>query len=225
VKFLQWNVWCMEEPARITTTLAEIDPDIACLQEVTPELHARLSGYHCFWNDRTCGNAILSRFPIIATSLHMLQEPDPAKDPDDFSNYHRACIEATLELGARKLFVASTHLSYTHRFEDTPAKRIEADKLVSLVKDRPDNFILSGDFNALPRSYGIERILRRLKNAGPDLSEPTWTTKPFNYRGFQASAPPKWRLDYCFATADVSIRSAAIVGTPTSDHLPILVHL
>ena len=70
----------------------------------------------------------------------------------------------------------------------------------------------------------MQEIQKYLKNAGPDPSEKTWTTKPFSYKGFEASTLD-WRLDYCFVTPDLQITSAEVVKTSYSDHLPILLEL
>lgn len=113
-------------------------------------------------------------------------------------------------------------MSYTHRFEPTPEKRIETDKLVEILKSKNERFLFTGDLNALPGSYTVSEVEKHLKNAGPDFDAKTWTTKPFSYNGFEASTLD-WRLDYVFATPDVQIKAAKVLETPYSDHLPILV--
>lgn len=35
IKLLQWNIWYKEDPEKITKVITQINPDIACLQELT----------------------------------------------------------------------------------------------------------------------------------------------------------------------------------------------
>ncbi len=43
MKLLQWNVWCLEDPANVVETIADIKPDALCLQEVTLQLESGIS--------------------------------------------------------------------------------------------------------------------------------------------------------------------------------------
>jgi endonuclease/exonuclease/phosphatase family metal-dependent hydrolase len=74
----------------------------------------------------------------------------------------------------------------------------------------------------VPVLQPMSQISRQWRDAGPAKDQNTWTTKPFSYGGFSANTRD-WRIDYCFATPDIRVRSARIVETPYSDHLPILV--
>jgi endonuclease/exonuclease/phosphatase family metal-dependent hydrolase len=112
-------------------------------------------------------------------------------------------------------------MSYTDGFMQTSDKSIETDRLIAILKEKRHAYVLTGDFNAEPGSYTINEIEKRLKNAGPGMEEKTWTTKLFSYKGFEANKLD-WRLDYCFATPDIEIKSAKIIKTDYSDHLPIL---
>jgi len=69
----------------------------------------------------------------------------------------------------------------------------------------------------------IERILKVMKNAGPALDQPTWTTKPFHLAHRHYSGL-RWRLDYIFQMG-LEMRSAEIINTDVSDHLPIVAEL
>jgi endonuclease/exonuclease/phosphatase (EEP) superfamily protein YafD len=112
-------------------------------------------------------------------------------------------------------------MSYTHQFEITPRKTQETDTLVDIISSHKSSYIFTGDLNAVPGSYTINRIAKYLKNAGPDITQATWTTKPFSYDNFEETEL-KWRLDYIFATDDIKVTSTEILNTNYSDHLPIL---
>ena len=86
------------------------------------------------------------------------------------------------------------------------------------------NFIFTGDLNLSPNAKSIRLIEKELKHCGPDYKEPTWTTKPFSFMGFEETKL-KWRLDYIFASKDVKIINSKIIKTRYSDHLPIILEI
>lgn len=225
--------------------LKKVDADIICLQELTvnhrrhnidaPKYIADGLQYNYFYKEsqidtsggrvRSYGNGIFSRYPIIKSSFKYIQDP---RKPDtgmvDYSKEGRVYIESVIDAADRKLTIATTHMSYTDRFMQTRDKSIETDRLAAILKEKQCGYVLTGDFNAIPGSYTINEIEKRLKNAGPDMGEKTWTTKPFFYKGFEANKLD-WRLDYCFVTPDIGIKSAKIIKTDYSDHLPILLEM
>jgi len=247
MKILQWNIWYQENIENVLQTLKEIDPDVACLQEVTlhhpdhnpgidtVEFLAQGLNYNRVFKDSQqriirghnsmFGNAIFSRFPILKSSYAYITPPQPADDPSpDYSKDGRVYVEIEIQDSNRKIAIGTTHLSYTHGFNSTPEKEGEVDRLLTTLREKSTGFIFTGDINALPNSYTVEKIGAVLRHAGPDLSLPTWTTKPFSYNGFTADTL-RWRLDYVFATPDICIRNAKIIDTPHSDHLPILIEI
>jgi len=240
MKLLQWNIWYQEDIRNILSTLREINPDIACLQEMTidhpdynkgidtPRYLAENLGLNHFFKAahddpaNTFGNAIFSRFPITESNFSFIKESSSPHGVEcDYSDQGRVYVECLLDAGERKLSVGTTHMFYTDKFAPTPSKEAETNKLIEILSKKKDNFIFTGDLNALPGSYTINKIQKHLNSAGPNLEQNTWTTKPFSWNGFTADTLD-WRLDYCFATPDIQIQSAKIIGTFYSDHLPIL---
>lgn len=245
MKFLQWNVWYKEDVRSILRTLKETDADILCLQELTvdhphynqnldiPQIIAKELRFDYYFKPAAenisdgkvhkYGNGIFSRFPMTNTmSVFIQNPPEPDAKEIDYSKEGRIYLEADIKTPTGKLTVGTTHMSYTDRFLPTPAKEKEANNLLELLKDKQEKFLFSGDLNALPDSYTVNELSKLLKNCGPSLDEKTWTTKPFVYQGFEADALD-WRIDYCFATSDVHVKSAQVVQTAFSDHLPILI--
>jgi len=245
MKILQWNIWYQEDVKNILELLKKVDADIVCLQELTVN-HRRHNidtakyiadglKYNFFYKEaqidissdriRSYGNGIFSRYTIINSNFKFIRDlRAPETGMIDYSREGRVYIESLIDTGDRKLAVATTHMSYTDRFAQTPDKTIETDKLIAILKEKRDNYVLTGDFNSVPGSYTINEIEKRLKNAGPDMNEKTWTTKPFSYKGFAVNTLD-WRLDYCFVTPDIKIKSAEIIKTDFSDHLPILLEV
>lgn len=241
IKLLQWNIWYKEKAENILALIKSHDPDIVCLQELTiggvfnPDIKDTAEylktelNYNLYFHSAneweedkvsSIGNGILSRFPIMRNTFRYLQEPKEVIRT--YADEGRVYIESDLNLGSTILTVGTVHLSYTHRFEIAPGKKIEADNLIKILKKKKSNYIVTGDFNALPDSYTVKGMQKYLKPCGPKDSLKTWTTKQFSYEGFSEDKL-NWRLDYVFATKDVEVISSEIIKTDFSDHLPILI--
>jgi endonuclease/exonuclease/phosphatase family metal-dependent hydrolase len=242
IKFLQWNIWYKEQIDNVILLIKEIDPDIICLQELavncvnnpgianTAEYIAEQTGMFFYfeeaqrWQDDdemdAVGNGIFSKHPIVRKFAKHVQEP--TKDFTDYSHEGRIYIECDIQVDDKLLTVGTTHLSYVPWFKITDKKKIEVNNLYSLLKS--NKYIFSGDLNSTPDSYTIEKLSSKLSNCGPDYSENSWTTKPFEHGGFKENEL-NWRLDYVFASSDLQCDSSEIVKTNFSDHLPIVASL
>jgi endonuclease/exonuclease/phosphatase family metal-dependent hydrolase len=239
INFLQWNIWFKEPIPHITKFLSETGADIICVQELainnpvqdivnTPEYIADKIGFNFYAPEiflrETDGrkisqaNGIYSRYPITHSRRVWINEPSGSGGFDD---EYRAYVEATLDLDGKAVTVGTTHMSYTHRFEETQRKHKEADALVSAFPLDRSKFIFAGDLNSTPSSYTVSKVSEYLKNGGPSFNENTWATKPFSYGGFEESEL-NWRLDYVFVSSDVKVVNSKILETDYSDHLPIL---
>lgn len=237
IRVLHWNIWWKERIENIVDFLKTVDADILCLQELTvgcAEHHGKdvaeviaALGYaahfvpaHKFPDGHAQGNGIFSKFPIVEKSEFWVQKA--SSEQKGYAHEGRVCTLARIDVHGKVMEFGTTHLSYTDRFAITEQKKIEADRLVSMLKMKRKDFVFTGDLNAAPEQYTISEISKILKNCGPAMDIPTWTTKPFDYNGFSENAL-RWRLDYVFATADIKVISAKVLSTDVSDHLPILV--
>jgi endonuclease/exonuclease/phosphatase family metal-dependent hydrolase len=239
ISILQWNVWYKEDIHNIAKFLKETNADVVCLQELTidsPEqtvqntvsFIAEQLGYDYAHQDITfedddtkLANAVFSRFPITKKDSAWINKPTGTNHYDD---EYRAYVEVTLDIDGTELIVGTVHMSYTDAFEPTDRKLHETAKLLQHIGSKTSNFILTGDFNAQPDSEVVKRIAKKLNHVGPDYKERTWTTKPFSYEGFEA-VTLDWRLDYIFATPDIKVKSAVVLDTDFSDHLPIIARI
>lgn len=241
-KLLQWNTWYEEKPENVLALLKEIDPDIACLQELTqnygkhdycdvPKLVAEKLGWNIhfhmaqYWPTKKGkeiqGNAIVSKHPLKNPTHHYIQ--DLKHDNfDDYSNEGRVCVGASINLEGKMVEIATTHMSYTHMFEETEQKIEEENNLLRYISNKKSGFILAGDFNVTENSQLVKKLEGKFQNAAPDYSYKTWTTKPFDYKGFKETEL-NWRLDHVFCTKDIQVKSSQVIQTEFSDHLPILV--
>lgn len=232
---LQWNVLYKEDINNIVSFLKDNPTDVVCLQELTidfedqnfihtPNFVADALGYHHYAKEIPfsgkqikLANAIFSRFPITRKSYSWVNR---SQGTDNYDDENRAYVEVDIDINGEKLAIGTVHLSYVKGFVETARRLAEADKLFEAIERHDKRFVLTGDLNALPASSIISGLESHLVNAGPDLTQNTWTTKPFEYQGFSATEL-NWRLDYIFHTSDVSVISADIVSTDFSDHLPI----
>jgi endonuclease/exonuclease/phosphatase family metal-dependent hydrolase len=232
---LQWNIWYKEPITNIAQFLKDNPADIICLQELmhnwpdqevadTSRYIAEALGYDYQeiilehpGEDWGQANGIFTKLPIIESKKTLINDHTGL---GGYSDENRGYLEVTVGVGGKDITVATTHMSFTEHFVDTPRKQVETDKLISHFKDR--NYILTGDLNATPHSQTVKSIEKHLRNAGPGYKEATWTTKPFLVEDFSAK-DLDWRLDYVFASSDIQISSAKVLQTTYSDHLPLLV--
>lgn len=243
LSLLQWNVWIFEKKENLLKLIKELNPDVVCMQELTIgstfqdnvnviEYLAKELGYYQFHKAipnlapsedvGELANGILTRLPIVSTSWKWIQEPQHGGTTYD--DQYRSYVEVTVNMDETKLSFGTTHISYTHRFIDTPQKKVEADNLLTIAENKDRAYILTGDFNSLPDSYLVTNMQKRLSHAGPDFGVKSWTTKPFSYNDF-VETDLNWRLDYVFTTSDIKVLSSEAIGTEYSDHLPILTKL
>ena len=229
MKLLQWNIWYREDINNIENELKRIDADVVCIQELSfvgndktnidilnkvyPYIYYEIAD--TFEDGRSQCNAILSRYPFTGKSKSYVQNPGLNKN--DYSKEGRIYIEVSIKFNDRILTIGTTHLSYTHKFEETELKDKEVSKLISIIKDKT-NYIFTGDLNTVKTSKYISQIEKYYINHGTDY---TWTTKPFSYNGFEVSEL-EYKLDYVFTSDDVKVQNIKTIDTKYSDHLPIL---
>jgi endonuclease/exonuclease/phosphatase family metal-dependent hydrolase len=157
---------------------------------------------------RQYGVAILSRYPVVHTTNHLLtrlstQDPDPTPKPAP------GFAEAVVLVRGVPVHVYSTHFDYR---ADPAVRELQvADTLRVLASDRGAKVLL-GDFNAEP--------------AAPELA-PLWTvlTDAAPAGGTYPAAAPEKRIDYVTVSDGVRVDSATVPDTLASDHRPVLADL
>jgi len=257
VRVLTWNLWHRFGPweARrpaIAATLARIDPDVVCLQEVwadpTVGFAAELAeglGFHHVYGARLdvdgvrFGNAVLSRWPITASDVLALPSTETTEEL-------RTCVRADIDGPRGALQVFSTHLNW--RFDQSDVRQEQVRAITEFVRGSPLRTfppILCGDFNAPPEADEIRMLTGKAAVPSPPLvfhdafevagTGPgvTWS----NANPFAAlDLEPDRRIDYVFvgwpkAGGAGQPRSASVVGTEPvggvhpSDHLAVLAEL
>lgn len=210
---------------RTVATLAALDADVLCLQEVDRH-YGRRSG----WADqgaelaqalgmtsvygasvrldadrdgapeREYGNAVLSRHPLRRLVVH----PLPIRG--------RSEPRSLLLAEQGDLVVGCVHLQH----DDAAARtRQAAAVLTALPADRP--LVLAGDFNADPGDPELTALRHRLADVWPVAGQGRAATFPSRW--------PRRRLDHVLVTPGVRATRARVVATDASDHRPVVVDL
>ena len=139
----------------------------------------------------TYGIAILSRFPIIDTTIYPLPTI-PFDEP-------RAALKVTVSWGNQILTIWATHLSPVF---DTRKQQLEY-----LSVSAYDADLLLGDLNARPDEINSLKIALALKN--------TETTPTF------PSDNPNAKIDYILYGNRLKLQTAQTIPSLYSDHLPV----
>jgi endonuclease/exonuclease/phosphatase family metal-dependent hydrolase len=214
------------DPARIAAVLREIDPDIACLQEVDarrrPAPFADQWAYLGAATGLTAiagtgipeqrgrfGNAILTRFPVLSVRTIDLSVGD--YEP-------RGAIDADLLVGTRVLRVLATHFGLRPAERRWQASRLMAALGEAPAPDRPPPHavLVMGDLNEWRGRRGCLRPLdRRLGPGAAARTFPSWM--------------PVLPLDRIYIAGPAVLREVAVYRSPlarlASDHLPLVAEL
>jgi endonuclease/exonuclease/phosphatase family metal-dependent hydrolase len=172
VRIVSWNLWWRfgpwepRQPA-IAAALEQLDPDIACLQEVwvaggesqAEVLAGRLGHHHVYssrWDgDEKFGNAILSRWPILRSE----SRPLPAREGCEEM---RTVVFAEVDGPRGPIQVFCTHLNW--RFDESDVRQDQVRFIARFVDEcKPRTFppVLCGDLNAEPLSDEIRMLTGR----------------------------------------------------------------
>lgn len=218
---------------RIASVIASAKPDIVALQETErfrqrtgrddqpAELAHLLGMNHVFANVRDhrhddnhhaagYGNAILTRFPIVAHE-HFDISFSGSREP-------RGCLHATVSVDGSPLHVFCVHLGLRTRERHYQMEQLLSDRIVAHDKYGSGPKVLLGDFNnwwpvksarmvdQLFRNACVVTGRRRLRTFGKRVS-------------FLC-------LDYIFTSHDIDIADCTVVKTPlarvASDHRPLV---
>jgi endonuclease/exonuclease/phosphatase family metal-dependent hydrolase len=210
-------------PGRIAAVLREIDADIACLQEVDArrgtKRHAdqwlylgEATGHRVILGAGICdhrgrfGNAILTRFPVLAE--HPIDLSVAGYEP-------RGAIDADVLVGPRVVRVIATHFGLR-----VGERRLQANRLMAALAEappasrrEPDAVLLMGDLNEWRGRTGAIRVFdRRLGPSAAERTFPSWM--------------PMLALDRIYADGPAVLRDVAVFRSPltrlASDHLPLV---
>jgi len=203
------------------------EADVLLIQEMTPagvDTMAAALGLHARYqpasihphHGRPFGNAVLSRWPITATRLHVLPHPHP------WTRHRRIAMACDLDVAGRPLRVVSSHLATPVLSQDSRLAQAAA-VLTGLADGWDGALVVGGDFNlslpgelrAVRRHYRRHARLR-LVNTGPDCTV-RWNIGRLLGGGC--------RLDLLFQRGLASGSAGVATAGRASDHVPIWAHL
>jgi len=217
-----WNIKFAEE---VEKAIEEWDAhsdissaDIVLLQEMDEagvELMARQLGYDYVYypasihdrHDRTFGNAILSKWPILESAKILLPHHSPTNEQ------RRIAVRAVIEVGERDLLAYSVH---TETFVLSAKKRGEQiDALVNDIKDQPQrHVVVGGDFNTFTQN-SFSDLESTMAEAGLERISAGTGATVLSLGGFG------FTLDHLFAKNMTLLDSGVWPDTSASDHAPV----
>jgi endonuclease/exonuclease/phosphatase family metal-dependent hydrolase len=152
---------------------------------------------------RDYGTALLSRYPIHEWSNTFL--------PKEPTSEQRGLLYARLTVRGVPLLVYNTHLQHTSQTE----RMAQVIRIRELISTPNESLLLLGDLNATPDAPEIAEITK-------DLTD-TWLAAGVGPGYTYDAANPTKRIDYVLSSSGIVARTAAVVTTGSSDHLPVVV--
>jgi endonuclease/exonuclease/phosphatase family metal-dependent hydrolase len=154
---------------------------------------------------RQYGTALLTPLRIRESANTLLPRPEGGEQ--------RGLLEALVTVRGIPVRVFTTHLQ-----NDSQVERLaQVDAIRARLATVGESVVLLGDLNATPASPEVAAITEDLADAWATAGEGDGFT-------FDA-ATPHARIDYVLSSPDVVARTAAVVATDASDHLPVVVDL
>jgi endonuclease/exonuclease/phosphatase family metal-dependent hydrolase len=213
-------------PMRIASVLKQIDADIIALQEVVGmdeaerehnQVHAIAEelgfefriGENRRLRGAAYGNALLSKFPIVADQNHDLTWR---------KNEPRGCLEVTIkpEYPKALLQIYNVHLG-TALLE----RRFQAQRLFDVITDDADlpaQRIVLGDFNEWTRGLATNLLSFHLSSAEPE--------RRFGRARSYPGVFPLLHLDHIYYDSSLRLQRISVhrsrLSLVASDHLPIV---
>lgn len=154
---------------------------------------------------RQYGTAILSRHPILRSSNSWLPRPEGGEQ--------RGLLEALVTVRGARVRVLNTHLQHDSQVE----RLAQIDQIRAELARFSEPVVLLGDLNATPDSEELARLTEDLVDVWVVAGE----GEGYTYH----AAAPYARIDYVMTSADVAARSALVMTSDASDHLPLVADL
>jgi endonuclease/exonuclease/phosphatase family metal-dependent hydrolase len=160
-----------------------------------------------YTTDVMAGNAILSRYPIIAAENFILQP--------DFIPTLRGCLKAEIDIGGSKLIVMATHL---YHLKSHPEYRTQQVARILELWNKQSRTVIMGDFNTEP---GTEPINLLASASLIDVPEKMTGSPVFTH----PSRKPERQIDYIWTSPDLKFSDFVLHKDSRSDHLALSVQI
>jgi endonuclease/exonuclease/phosphatase family metal-dependent hydrolase len=251
MKIYSWNVFCFNKKLpEVVKYISALDFDVLCLQEVTPQLLAKLKQlpfqitYHIDVLRLYKKDAVEMNYVVIL-SKHELRGHGTLQFADfPFPLYTRAIIRtmeyfkwswiaergvvyADIKIGSQLVRIYSLHLTLWG-----PGNRAEEFKLLADSIPKGQAAIICGDFNVI--EYGPMKLTNILLGASLKQSTPWYPERKLfealfkNYnlrnplRGKVTHKFSRSQLDHILVSKEIGVKNAWVEPeTHGSDHLPV----
>jgi endonuclease/exonuclease/phosphatase family metal-dependent hydrolase len=162
---------------------------------------------------REYGLAILSRFPILDCENHKITRLS-TQVPDPVPELAPGFPEIVINVRGARVRVFDTHLDFR---ADPSVRRTQVADMLAIMKRKPGDTILTGDFNAAPDDAELAPLWNVLTDALTVAGQRGVPTYP-------ADMPAK-RIDYVTASTGIRVRTAWVPASVASDHRPVVADL
>ena len=154
---------------------------------------------------RQFGTAILSAHKIRTWTNTLLPRPAGGEQ--------RGLLEVQMKVRGIPVRVFNTHLQHDSQLE----RLAQVDSIREVLASANESVVLLGDLNATPNTPEIAGLT--------DLLVDAWLTAGVGDGFTFDAATPHARIDYVMSSGNVVARTAAVVTTDASDHLPVVADL
>src|SRR5918995_5596510 len=155
---------------------------------------------------RQYGTAILSAHRIRAWTNTLLPRISDGGE-------QRGLLEVQIKVRGIPVRVFNTHLQHDSQVE----RLAQVDRIRQVLATANESVVLLGDLNATPDTPEIAGLT--------DLLVDAWVTAGVGDGYTFDAATPHTRIDYVMSSGDIVARTAAVVTTDSSDHLPVVADL
>lgn len=224
---MTYNVWDSNEGyVAVSEEIKAHDPDLVCLQELTPEMVRALQGYlkaDYPYMELRPEIGILSKWPLSKVAAFRLG-----------GDGHWA-LQADVEMGDRRFTLFNVHprsprlrskslpivpFGLPVGFATADRDRDVADLLRRLeLAEKP--LLVAGDMNLSDRTGGYQELTETLSDAHRRVG---WGLG-FTRTHYPTWGLPTWRIDYVFYSAELAPLRAFTGDFAGSDHRPVVAHL
>lgn len=219
--YLKTKEWKVDLPA-VVNAIRTMELDICGLQEVYDHdsldggkeqakvIGEQLGYYYAFakgsvyrWGE--CGNALVSKFPILSTRLIPMQVPMEKRIEGAYYD-DRVMLVAELSINGRTVTVICTHFGL-HADE----LNLAVDSVRAVVGEIKTPMIFMGDLNFGPSEHYYGRLC--------EVMTDTATLMKVSDNTFPSEAPNN-RIDYIFVNDQVKVLDACVPELIVTDHRP-----
>jgi endonuclease/exonuclease/phosphatase family metal-dependent hydrolase len=161
---------------------------------------------------RQYGIALLSRFPIVSFTNHVITRLS-TQTADATPSLAPGFLEAAIVFQGTRVRLFNTHLDYR---SDPRVREAQVREMLDFIGEVSTPTVVFGDMNATPDAPELQPLLRHLSDS--------WASSLGAGLTYPARDPVK-RIDYVLTSRHFSARDQTVLPTLASDHRPVVMNL